>query len=160
MRMKQSLALVALAAMAAPVDKTDKVSTATTPAKPAEPTLEEQLAAERARVAELEVALTNTHESHEKQLTEQREQFDTLWQNREAEFRAELARVTGEAAVRPRGPRLKGEVLTLRAKHGLRYTDAKGAAQRVAGGKEFRATLEELADDGLVEGDAFDVIGG
>ena len=156
MRMKQSLALVALAAMAAPVDKTDKISTATTPAKPAEPTLEEQLAAERARVAELEVALTNTHESHEKQLTEQREQFDTLWQNREAE----LARVTGEAAARPRGPRLKGEVLTLRAKHGLRYTNAQGKPQRVAGGKEFRATLEELADDGLVEGDAFDVIGG
>lgn len=160
MRTKQSLALVAGAALAAPVDKTDKATTATTPAKPAEPSLDEQLATAAARIAELEGALANAHESYEKQITEQRTQFDTLWQDREEEFRAALARASNDAVSRPRGTRSKGEVLTLRAKHGLRYSDAQGKAQRVAGGKEFRATLEELADDGLVEGEAFDVIGG
>lgn len=160
MRIKQSLALVALAAMASPTEKADKGTTPTTPSKPAEPTLEEQLAAANARAAELEASLTNTHASYEKQLDEQRAQFDTLWRDREAEYRAELARVTGEAATRPRGARVKGQVLTLRAKHGLRYSDAAGKAQRVAAGKEFKATLEELADDGLTEGEAFVVVGG
>lgn len=159
MRMKQSLALVALAAMAAPTDKADKSTTPTTPSK-SEPTLEEQLAAERARTAELEASLTNTHASYEKQLDEQRERFDTLWKEREQEFKAELARVNGEAAARPRGARVKGQVLTLSARHNLRYSDAQGKAQRVRAGQTFSASLEELADDGLTEGEAFVVVGG
>ena len=130
-------------------------------------TAPDELAAARSRIAELEKIVTQQRENAEAleksfraDWEEREKRFRSDWEERDKAFQAAHEQMVGEAARTRGGPRLKGAVLNLRAKYALRYVDAKSAPQRVAGGKEFRATIEELADDGLVEGDAFEVIGG
>jgi len=88
----------------------------------------------------------------ERQLAEQRASFERDWREREERL-----------AEAPRGERMgpvRGQVLRMKARTALRYSDAKGEPKSVAAGAEFRATIEELEDDGLSGGDAFEVIGG
>jgi hypothetical protein len=130
----------------------------TTKLKPAE-------AAARIAALEKELAESKAREGTiGKELADLRGRFQREWDERERAFADELRRVKDEqaASAPPTGPRWRpkaDQVVVMKANHGLCYTDREGKPQRVRAGAQFRASIDELTDDKLNEGDAFEVVG-
>lgn len=130
----------------------------TTKLKPAE-------AAARIAALEKELAESKAREGTiGKELADLRGRFQREWDERERAFADELRRVKDEqaASAPPTGPRWRpkaDQVVVMKANHGLCYTDREGKPQRVRAGAQFRASIDELIDDGHTEGDAFEVVG-
>lgn len=126
------------------------------PARP-DPTPSAELSAARARITDLERALDEAQGAHQGEL----DAASNVLQSAHRELDAARARITeleAEAAARaPGNPAARGQVVTLRALRGLRFS-LRGTPTRLGAGRTLDAAPEDLADDGLVEGEDFEVI--
>lgn len=89
-------------------------------------------------------------------LERERARFADEWEARERAHQAQLRAARSNAPGRPRD---RGEVVEFKANHRLMFT-AGGEPVAVGAGEKFRASLDDLAVEGLVEGDHFSSIGG
>lgn len=134
-----------------------------TPAPPVEPVTARpdaqpsELDAARTRIAELERELDASRRVHQEELDAASRVLQSA--HRELDTaRARIAALEAEAAARaPGNPAARGQVVTLRALRGLRFS-LRGTPTRLGAGRTLDAAPEDLTDDGLVEGEDFEVI--
>lgn len=139
----------------APRNDAPKVDAAARP----DPTPSTELATAHARIAELERELDASRRAHQGELDAASSVLQSAHRELdEARARiAQLERLLDDATRAPGNPAARGRVVTLRALRGLRFT-LRGTPTRLAAGRTVETTPEDLTDDGLVEGEDFEVI--